>query len=47
MRTTPACTRRSNCSMMISLSRRDDDMRVGFLKRWTMIDSLAYANSIT
>lgn len=31
----------------MELLARDDDMRVGFLKRWTMIDSLAYANSIT
>jgi 3-(3-hydroxy-phenyl)propionate hydroxylase len=30
----------------MELLARDDDMRVGFLKRWTMIDSLAYANSI-
>jgi hypothetical protein len=31
----------------MQLLARDDDMCLGFLKRWTMIDSLDYANSIT
>ena len=26
--------------------QHNDEMRLGFLKRWTMIDSLAYAQSI-